>query len=257
MDRGYRLHRKANWSFCVSRIILAVIFLVFICGCGAKTAITGKAKDLESLDIRSGETIAIVLGEYKDNAYENLSDDRKEKTRISVEKMFSDCLSQNAKRKNKQITIIPSENARKELHDIYGIEHFDVPVSNIIDDIKKRSYPIEPINKIPRYLLIIDVTTLESGSAEPTLDGSGGAFLIGMAKEGQKQTQANVHVVDLLNFSEIEYLNSYSNGKEGWATGVMVFIIIPVPYYVPWWSNTESEVCESVGRTLVDMIVVK
>lgn len=252
-----RSHRHTNWRFCLPRFILAVTIPLFFYGCGAKTAVIEKEYHLESLDISPSETIAVVLGEYKDNDFEKLPDDKKAKTRVSLEKKFSDCLFQNAKRKNKQITITPSEAARKVLYDTYGIEQFDVPISNIIDDIKNRSPSSEPINKIVRYLLIIDVKTSKLGSVEPTLDGSGGAFVLGMAKDGQRQTQAKVHVVDLFNYSEIEHLNSASNGKEGWATGVMVFIIIPVPYYVPWWSDTESEVCESIGQAIADMIAVK
>jgi hypothetical protein len=262
-DQGNFMERKVGLSTRSARrwrhaaMFVAIVTCLGLDGCGAGKAVNSSAQDTGALEINPGESISIIMGDYIDDNFEKLPPGEREQVRDSIENKFFNCLEKQAGLNRRPIKVIPGKSARKYFRNTFGVELDDTPMSDIFSRMENGESSVSPGDLKLRYLFIADITTRRTGEVEPTLEGDQGLFILGMSKGGLKNTRASVHVVDLANLTENELLNSYSEGKEGWAAGVVVILIIPVPYVIPWWANTESEVCDSIGRSIIDLLAVR
>jgi len=237
------------------RTLPVLMALLLLGGCGAKTRITGQ-NQADLLPLEKDEAIAVLLGTYSHDQFLDQDPQFIARKRTAFENRLENCLETEALKRNARIRVIPARVVRDYLFQNYGIDDFEKPAARICDDLQHpgTNGAIEKTGL--RYLVIADVATQKSSKLEPTFAGGGsggaGIALLGLEKEGTREITAELHVIDVHNCREADTIELSSIGKEGWAAGVFIFIILPIPYYVPWWSLTETEICQAFGSSVLN-----
>ena len=99
-----------------------------------------------------------------------------------------------------------------------------------------------------RYVVILDLTTDNSGSFTST--GAGGAGM-GISHTSARSLELKATILDARFAQNAGSLTSKASGETGYVAGVF----IPVPYLFPvGHPPTESEVCAALGPAVADFV---
>ena len=228
-----------RFSFCLLLLILA--------GCGAKTVAPELSTHVDKFKLSEGEGVIITLDEYTyDGKYEDELSERILK-HIKMQQDIQKCFAKAAK-KSGLIVNSPISLLHDPLLGGYGAQK----------DIRRGN---EPKNELKgpnnllgmRYLVSTKIETFYSGDTDFAAEGDEYILIVGAAKTGTKSTKANLTIHDIKTGDQVDNLWINSSGKQGWTAGVAVLYILPVPWYWPWWSMTETETCTAIGETVVKM----
>lgn len=245
-----------------SRLLTVYLLLVItLSGCGAKKpSITISLNEGSHIEVN--DTIIPVLLSYKnsetgDSGYklnpqsrENIND---------LEAKFTDCLIRISKQNDLPIIISTlDEPSRKQINfkefqDDYFGESFIKELKHRPDEYK---WSIDGL----RYLVLMNVETSLWAEVENHSDFEWkynqlpwGWYAFG--SEGKKTTEARIGILDLRNKELVGKFSIFSSGPHGWVAGAYHFVFIPfLPFYVPFWAETESEICNPMGRQILEML---
>ena len=223
------------------------ILLLILCGCGAKTVAPELSTHIDRFMLNKGEGVVIILDEYNyDGKYEDELSERIIK-HIKMQEEIQKCFAKAAK-KSGLIVNSPISLLHDPLLDGYGAQ------KDIRRDIELQNELKGPNNLLGiRYLVSTKIETFYSGETDFAADGDKYVLIVGAAKTGTKSTKANLTIHDIKTGDQVDTLWINSSGKQGWTAGVAVLYILPVPWYWPWWSMTETETCTAIGETVVKM----
>jgi len=237
--------------------VLLLLMALLLSGCGAKTKVPYQLP-AGALPLKQTEAIALLLGRYDHFEFAEHGSRFTAEKRADLETRLGNCLEKAATDHEPPIRTIPTHVVKNYLKQIYGFDDFPNAYSRLIPALKNPPTEGGIERTGLRYLVIADFHTDETSSIEPVLKAEGGngggICLLGMTDTGNRQSNAELQVIDIPNRSNPGSIGIDSSGKQGWAAGVCICIIIPIPYYLPWWSMTETEVCDALGSSVVTSI---
>lgn len=224
------------------------LLLLVACGCGAKTVAPDITSHSEKYHLEEGEGVMIILEEYNyDDKYEDEPSERIVKHH-GMQTAIQKCLAKAAKKHG--VTV---HEPGPLLHDPLLVEH-EVQKNNNLDKQTHRPQKLAHNLLGVRYLVSTTIKTSFLGDTDFVAEGDKGAMLLGAAKTGTKSTDAKLTIHDVNTGEQVETLWIKSKGKQGWTAGLAVIWILPVPWYWPWWSMTEYETCEAIGKTVINLV---
>jgi hypothetical protein len=241
-------------------IISTLAFVLFVnFGCGAKDAIVLKpVEHKEIVKLGEDEAISVMLGKY--DHYDVYSTAKTAKRRARVENKLEHCIYKAAKKNKPPVRVIPTGIIKEYIAQNYNYTNFAEATSPKILKTLQNPITSEDIKTTGlRYLVVIDVATDKNYSDVEfygDIESSEGMALgiMGLAKDGIKKTSASLHIIDVRRRLEAGQITLSSSGSDGWTAGIVLFVIIPIPYYFPWWSLTEAEICDALGEQVVDIV---
>lgn len=204
------------------------------------------------------EAVGIILGgysHYKSGSKIDTADERGE-----LEEKLERCLVKDARNSTTPIRIISAKVIKENLEHHFDLTQFDETTIDTVIEALQTKNASEVLKKTGlRYLVIVDIETNEHHPTtkpyfEAAGDSGGGIALLGTTQESTKFTSASLHLIDINLGYETEYISLSSSGDDGWTAGVFVLLILPIPYYIPWWTATESKVCDEIGDKIVGLI---
>jgi hypothetical protein len=252
-------------SIYITAALLSVLLIT--AGCGAKDASVFKSeKNKEIAEIGEDEAVGLILGKYDFfNSFSKLDTSQK---REALELRLERCLEKAAKQSRPHIKVVSASTIKKQIAHDYGFTDFSGTTSaELINTLRSSGTSWDVEKSGLRYLVAVDFVTekghpyvdaynlVETGSM-----GSAGAYAfgpMGVVKEHTKKTTAHLNIVDVRRKLEAGEVNISSTGDQGWSAGLFMFFFLPVPYYFPWWSLTETEVCGTFGEQIVQLIAPK
>lgn len=241
-------------EFSVLRPWLLLLALV-LTGCGANTPSPQAISD-RLLPLRSNEAIAFLLGDY--STYE-VTDNNPAETaerRLKLEEKFDRCLQKAAADHRPPLRTIPTRIVRNYLRQSYGVDALANSSTGIISLLQQSPVNAGIEQTGLRYLAIADIRTSKTGISDSYAAGSQGACIMGIEDESLRHSQVEVQIVSTRGELETGSTTTIlSDGKQGGTYGICIFIIIPVPYCIPWWAMTETEACDAFGNAFVSSIV--
>lgn len=240
-----------NIYIAVLLVICSVVFL----GCGAKEPIvSSKLTGQEEISaLSSDEAIGFILGRY--HFYDGYSHVDTEKKRDDLETKLERCLKKSAGQRRPPIKVLSTETIKNHLDQDYGFNDFAKATPfELVGRLQAPGRSWDIINTGLRYLITIDINTYKSFHYEPYGDAEEGLMLLGLAKDGTKTTSIDVSVIDVKERAVVEEIDISSSGNQGWTAGVLMVYVLPVPYFFPWFSLTEAEVCNTFGEQIVELI---
>jgi len=247
-------------TYVAQKLLLPILTLSLLIGCGAKTEVTLKPAPA-SLPIQSNEAIAILLGSYEHYKLKEADDPSlAAEKHANLEDRLDHCLARAAASHDPPIRTIPNPVIRDYLAQIYDLHRFDMETADLLSALK-RPDGIGGIERTGlRYLVVADVETDRNSRLEPIFEaeggGGGGCCILGVGEMGDRKSRVTLKIIDLRALSEAGGLHIESGGKHGWMAGVGIVIIIPVPYYIPWWAMTETEACDALGKSVIQSLTI-
>lgn len=242
-----------------ARIILVARYLfmlsistILLTSCGAKEPSPWhKYGRYEEITLWPEEAVAVLLINY--DHYDLRSDDKAEQKAIKArkEKKFEKCIESVAAKRTPPINMLSTEYVKKTLFadvDFSGeVNENDILQRLSSQEVSQRAHELGL-----SFLGIMDIKT----TAIDTSESPSGDFYF--TSEDIKSTYAKLYVYDLLRGRFVDRVDLHSTGKEGYTAGFMSGPGgLPVPFFVPYWSLTEDEVCYSIGKHLFDIFSFK
>ncbi len=230
-------------------LILNIMLVSSLCGCGAKKASISAYRD-HPTGISQGEAVVILLNESTEHDL-NVESEHKESD-------VEDCMVDAIKRDNPRLKVVSATDFRKAIFP--GKKFKDVPRSPeslllFLQDEKSRQQ-VQMIGV--RYLIIVDTNTSNSTGElifDELYDEGGGMEFWVLGNVSTRTSSYLAYVIDVRQSAESGRLSASSAGKVGFAVPFFYYII-PLPP-VPFFARTEAKACDGLGSAVASFIWIE
>jgi|KBSMisStaDraftv2_1062788.scaffolds.fasta_scaffold42463_3 hypothetical protein len=237
--------------------VVFIATLALLAGCSSNPYGGATAVREAATDLRTGDAIAITVSSIKQCGTKAEGECTASPPSILDEVELEHCVSSGLSKRLKNITMVHGSKFRSAL--VADAESPDL-LRSADATLAALAHPKVPdrLRELNvRYVVVVDMQTMDS----PTQSGVGadakqGAAVIGV---GRSWTHTALYTATILDVREVRrsgVVSADASGKAGYAMGVALLYILPVPFVVPTsYSGSESLACTRLADEAAQFLI--